>query len=199
MVGRQYDELANAALEPPDGTHDEPVGDVQHRARHRRLRRSGARRRTPRAVDAERHFQPALHHEFVEGGRRDELAVAASGGARHRSRRDPPALPVAAVSLHAVPPRGAAWRAVAAADVLRFRSGSTRFRRLRRIHVRCAAAGGIGRCTWIPYTRRLSAARSGSLVRIRHRSGTSGGQRREPSTRRCIACCCSVRPARWCR
>ncbi len=46
LVGRQHHQLAHAALEPAHGADDEPVGHVQHRPRHRRLLRPGARCRT---------------------------------------------------------------------------------------------------------------------------------------------------------
>ena len=79
---RQHDELAHAALEPADGADDGPVGHVQHRPRHRRLRRAHARRRAARPLDAGVRAESALHHELVEGRRQRQHAVAASRGDR---------------------------------------------------------------------------------------------------------------------
>ena len=69
----------------------------------------------------------ALHHELVEGGRRGQHAVAASGGAADRSRLDAPALPPAAVPVYAVLARAPLRRADAAADFLRVRDDPEAF------------------------------------------------------------------------
>ncbi|CCD02506.1 exported protein of unknown function (plasmid) [Azospirillum baldaniorum] len=101
LVGRQPDELEDAALEPAHGARLQPVGAVRLRPRRRRLRRSPAGAGAADALDRAGGVVAALHHPFLERRRQRHRALDLSGAAAPGEGRARLAGAAGAAALHA--------------------------------------------------------------------------------------------------